>query len=188
VPAPTAEELHAEAESLRRAEGLADPAAEQFSAAVASTLDGRVIAQRRPLNWITSLHRYEDHWRRFGRTPRENTRARTTLSDEERHLGEWARYQRRFEGGLNAYQRARLDVSPAFNWDPLERGWNQRFEECERYVATHSALPRLRAADASEFVLARWLGRQLLRLQNGRLESNRADDLHRLLRTARRAQ
>lgn len=106
--------------------------------------------------------------------------------DEERHLGEWARYQRRFEGGLNAYQRARLDVSPAFEWDPLDRAWNERFEECERFVAAHRTLPRLHAADRAEFVLARWLGRQLLRLRNGRLERARTQKLLRLIREARR--
>ncbi len=160
--------------------------ANRFAAVVTLVLDDQVVTQRRAANWISSLHAYEDHWRDLGRAPRENTRARTTLTDEERHLGEWARYQRRFEGGLNAYQRARLDVSPAFEWDPLERGWYQRFQECERFLAVHGALPRLHAANPSEFVLARWLGRQLSRLQGGRLESNRAEELHRLLNRARR--
>lgn len=184
--ASTPAELHAEAERLQRAEGPIDPVADRFTAVVTLVLDDQAVAQRRAANWINSLHAYEDHWRELGRAPRENTRARTTLTDEERHLGEWARYQRRFEGGLNAYQRARLDVSPAFEWDPLDRVWNERFEACERFVAAHRTLPRLHAADRTEFLLARWLGRQLLRLRSGRLEQVRAHQLHRLLRGARR--
>lgn len=184
--ASTPAELHAEAERLRQAEMPGDPVADRFAAAVTLVLDGQDVAQRRTANWISSLHAYEDHWRDLGRAPRENTRARETLTDEERHLGEWARYQRRFEGGLNAYQRARLDVSPAFEWDPLDRVWNERFEACERFVTAHRKLPRLHAADRTEFLLARWLGRQLLRLRSGRLESDRSHQLHRLLREARR--
>lgn len=184
--ASTPAELHAEAERLRRAEGTVDPVADRFAAVVTLVLDDQVVSQRRAANWINSLHAYEDHWRDLGRAPRENTRARATLTDEERHLGEWARYQRRFEGGLNAYQRARLDVSPAFEWDPLDRVWSERFEECERFVTAHRTLPRLHAADRTEFLLARWLGRQLLRLRSGRLEMVRTHQLHRLLREARR--
>lgn len=186
MPAPTPEELHARAERRLRATGPVDPISERFAASVTAVLDGDAVRQRRALNWITSLHAYEEHWWRVGRMPRENTRARTTLPDDERHLGEWARYQRRFEGGLNAYQRARLDVSPAFEWDLLERAWNQRLDECATFLSTAGRLPRLRAAEPSEFVLARWLGRQLLRLQCGRLETKRAVELHRLLRKARR--
>ena len=184
--ASTPAELHAEAEQLRQANGPVDPAGDRFAAVVTLVLDDQVAHQRRAVNWITALHAYEDHWRHHGRAPRENTRARTTLSDEERHLGEWARYQRRFEGALNEYQRARLDVSPAFEWDPLDRVWNERFEACERFVTAQRKLPRLHAADRTEFVLARWLGRQLLRLRSGRLEKARSRQLHRLLRGARR--
>ncbi len=153
--ASTPAELHAEAERLRQAEMPGDPVADRFAAAVTLVLDGQDVAQRRTANWISSLHAYEDHWRDLGRAPRENTRARETLTDEERHLGEWARYQRRFEGGLNAYQRARLDVSPAFEWDPLDRVWNERFEACERFVTAHRKLPRLHAADRTEGTAAR---------------------------------
>lgn len=188
VPALIPEELHVRAQRLWHAEGSFDPAAEQFSAAVSRALASQPVPQRRAMNWILSLHRYEEHWRRFGRTPRENTRAKATLPDDERNLGEWARYQRRFEGRLNAYQRARLDVSPAFDWDPLEHAWTLKFVACERFMTATGVLPRLHAADRSEFVLARWLGRQLFRLQSGRLEENRANAIHRLLRGGRRPQ
>ncbi len=90
----------------------------------------------------------------LGRAPRENTRARTTLGDEERRLGEWARYQRRFEDQLNAYQRARLDVSPAFDWDPLESVWRTNLAACVTFVKDMGDLPRLNGEDAREFALA----------------------------------
>lgn len=112
---------------------------------------------------------------------------KATLTDEERNLGEWARYQRRFEDRLNAYQRARLDVSPAFDWDPLEHIWNERFAACVAFFEKTGTLPRLNAADTAEFTLARWLGRQLHRLKTGRLEQKRADALHRLLRLRKRS-
>lgn len=185
MPAPTPEELHARAERLLRAAGTVDPISQRFAASVTLALDGDVVRQRRALNWITSLHEYEEHWRRVGRTPRENTRARATLSDDERNLGEWARYQRRFEEQLNTYQRCRLDVSPAFEWDPLETLWHAQFAAVVQFVDAHGQLPRLHAGDRVEFVLARWLGRQLRRLQMGLLDQNRADAIHRLLRSGR---
>ncbi|WP_448711954.1 hypothetical protein [Microbacterium profundi] len=108
-----------------------------------------------------------------------------SLSAEERNLGEWARYQRRFEDQLNAYQRARLDVSPAFEWDPLEALWRARFIECLSFVQANRRLPRLHADERVEFVLARWLGRQMQRLQTGRLDQKRTDELQGLLRFSR---
>src|SRR5690554_6361532 len=50
--------------------------------------------------WVRTLHRYEDFWQEHGRCPRENTRDRASLSGSERRLGEWARYQRRFDHAL----------------------------------------------------------------------------------------
>lgn len=182
VPAPTPDDLHVLADALWRSLDPDDPRAIRYSAAASAILAGAPVGPKRAVKWITTLHRYESHWRVAGRTPRENTRARTTLTDEERRLGEWARYQRRFEDQLNAYQRARLDVSPAFEWDPLERVWRTRFIACVQFVEATGTLPRLRADDGAEFVLARWLGRQLHRLQTGALEQQRATDLHRLLR------
>lgn len=179
--------MHAQADALWRSSGVDDPAAERYSAAAARFLASEASPHRRVTNWVAAIHRYENHWRAHGRAPRENTRDRATLPDEERNLGEWARYQRRFEEQLNAYQRARLDVSPAFEWDPLAHMWRTRFAACVRFVRETGALPRLNAADPVEFALARWLGRQLYRLQTGSLEEQRAKALHRLLRAQRRS-
>ncbi|MFD7871517.1 hypothetical protein ACFV3I_13595 [Microbacterium sp. NPDC059771] len=186
MPSPTPEDLHAQADALWRSTNPADPSADSFAQAVELVLTGRTGAPRRVANWVQALHRYEGHWGENERSPRENTRARDTLPADERRLGEWARYQRRFADQLNGYQHARLDVSPAFEWDPLETLWQTRFMACATFVRINRRLPRLHADDRAEFLLARWLGRQLHRLQTGRLEQTRADDLHRLLRISRR--
>lgn len=185
MPSPTPDELHAHADALWRSTHHSDPAAERYAYAAARLLTGRTSSQRRATNWISVLHSYEDHWRLVGQSPREKTRAMASLSAEERNLGEWARYQRRFEDQLNAYQRARLDVSPAFEWDPLEALWRARFIECLSFVQANRRLPRLHADERVEFVLARWLGRQMQRLQTGRLDQKRTDELQGLLRFSR---
>ncbi len=159
-----------------------DPQAARYAAAMEAILINEGQIPARPRVWIEALLGYE-HWTAAEhRPPRENTRARETLSDHERHLGEWARYQRRFEERLNAYQRARLDLSPAFSWDIRASAWQQSFQACLAHRARTGELPRLNGADRQEFDLARWLGRQLRDLQLGRLEERRADRLRELLR------
>ena len=129
--------------------------ADVYSTTAAAVLEGLATKLARAAKWVHTLHRYEDHWLHCGHAPRENTRARHTLTADERRLGEWGRYQRRFEDQLNAYQRARLDVSPAFEWDPLGRHWRERLAACARFVDHRGALPRLSAVDRDEFGLAR---------------------------------
>lgn len=186
MPVPSPDDLHAQADALWRTANPDDPNAERYSEAVALILQQRSTLIRRAANWICVLHRYEVHWHRIGHAPREKTRARETLDDEERRLGEWGRCQRRFEDQLNAYQRARLDVSPAFEWDPWEHVWRANLAACAAFLRDTGSLPRLNGADDAEFALARWLGRQLRRLQTGRLEAERAHALHRLIRLAGR--
>jgi hypothetical protein len=132
-------------------------------------------------NWVRTLGAYEQFWLEIGRTPRENTRNRASLPASERRLGEWARYQRRFEDNLCRYQEIRLDVSPAFVWDPHHAGWQQNVEACIRHVQESGQLPFLNAADPIEFALARWLGRQLRHLKTGTLLPERAAKLSELL-------
>src|SRR5690554_2090739 len=72
----------------------------------------------RQLSWVRRLHAYEQHTRQHGRTPRENTRNREALPADERRMGEWARYQRHRGEQLCSFQRTRLEVSAAFQWDP----------------------------------------------------------------------
>ncbi|WP_194383330.1 hypothetical protein [Microbacterium luteum] len=151
---PTRDELHAQADALWRSARPDDIDANRYSMTASWILQEISATSRRAAKWIETLHRYEDHWRMLGRAPRENTRARTTLGDEERRLGEWARYQRRFEDQLNAYQRARLDVSPAFDWDPLESVWRTNLAACVTFVKDMGDLPRLNGEDAREFALA----------------------------------
>lgn len=186
VPTPTPADLHARADAIWRPAYPNDAGADTYSVTAAALLGGSATKSQRAAKWVFTLLRYEDHWRERGHAPRENTRARHTLTPGERRLGEWGRYQRCFEGQLNAYQRARLDVSPAFERDPLKRLWRERFDACSRFLDQTHALPRLSADDREEFVLARWLERQLHRLQVGALQVSRAEDLHRLLRRSRR--
>lgn len=116
------------------------------------------VRQRR---WISQLHTYESFWVEHGNSARENTRDRGSLPDEERRLGEWARYQRRKRADLCIYQTIRLDVSPAFEWDPQTAAWNSNYSACRQHLLATGTLPILDATDPDQFALARWLGRQL---------------------------
>ncbi|MCY7286927.1 MAG: hypothetical protein LH624_01405 [Cryobacterium sp.] len=138
-------------------------------------------SSKRAANWVAALHRYEDYARTHGRNPRENTRDRATLPGDERRLGEWARYQRRFPDTLTSYQKIRLDVSPAFHRDPLERVWQAQLAACLRHLRDHGRLPYLNGSERAEFTLARWLRRQLRQLQTGTLHKDRAILLTHLL-------
>lgn len=137
----------------------------------------------RHLSWVLRLHAYEQHTRRHGRTPRENTRNREALPAEERRMGEWARYQRRRGDQLCSFQRARLEVSPAFQWDPQEAAWDDQLMECIQHATRSGRLPILNSADPVEFASARWLGRQLRQLKTGTLLPNRAKRIKDLLST-----
>ncbi|MDY7528150.1 MULTISPECIES: hypothetical protein [unclassified Cryobacterium] len=143
--------------------------------------ESRQRVGRRPSNWVSALYVYEDFWFENDRSPRENTRVRSNIPLAERHMGEWARYQRRFETRLSTYQLIRLDVSPAFAWDPHERAWQKQLEACKRHVTVTGQLPFLNGNNAREFALARWLGRQLRLLQTGTLLDSRAVQLGVLL-------
>ncbi|WBM79840.1 hypothetical protein KIV56_16980 [Cryobacterium breve] len=155
-----------------------------------ATADGDVASGREPRrggsskradNWAAALHRYEEFARAHGHTPRENTRDRASLPGVERRLGEWARYQRRYADTLTGFQKIRLDVSPAFDWDPLDGLWEARIADCVRHVQDKGRLPYLNGTDRGEFALARWLGRQLRQLQMGTLRTDRAVRLTELL-------
>jgi hypothetical protein len=158
--------------------------------AVYERADGRVaregvplheVSSRRAANWAAALYRYEEFWRLNGHSPRENTRNRSSLPPEERRMGEWARHQRRFDDRLSSFQKIRLDISPAFEWDPLESVWQAHLAECGQHVRTTGRLPYLNAADPAEFALGRWLGRQFRQLQTRTLPDSRAAQLTVLL-------
>jgi hypothetical protein len=144
-------------------------------------LEHSTTVDRRPMNWVVTLHRFEAFTRAEGRTPRENSRIRGSIPGPERRLGEWARYQRRFEDGLCAYQRARLDVSPHFVWDIGNAAWKSRYDSCVTFRVLHARLPLLTNRDNDEFALARWLGRQLKARQLGTLSLERSARIDRLL-------
>ncbi len=157
--------------------------------AEARTFTGQYLPRtggvQRAQNWVMALHRYEAFWDTHSRTPRENTRNRTQLPADERRLGEWARYQRRFENSLCLYQRIRFDLSPAFVWDPHDSAWHRKWEQCVGLLEQTGRLPYLNSADHTEFDLARWLGRQMHHHQKGTLPEQRRRRLHELLELAR---
>jgi hypothetical protein len=155
-----------------------------YAAADANVAHGaglRALVTKRATRWATTLYHYEEFWRETGHTPRENTRNVATLPDDERHQGEWARYQRRFAEKLCRYQTIRLDLSPTFKWDPHEHLRQTNFAACVRHVQALGRLPYLKGADKVEFALARWFGRQVRQLQTGTQPAGRAAQLVRLV-------
>jgi hypothetical protein len=163
-----------------------DPLSIRFSEAERSLLglapESPVRPGARQLNWVRKLHDYEEFTYRYGRTPRENTRNHTALPAAERRMGEWARYQRRTEDELCTFQKARLDRSAAFEWDPQEAGWEAQLAACILHAKSTGRLPFLNSADPIEFASARWLGRQLRQLQAATLRPNRAIRIKGLLK------
>ena len=141
----------------------------------------RRVGTKWPANWATALHEYEGFWREHGRRPREHTRNRATLPAEESGMGCWARYQSRFEGKLCQYQRIRLDISPAFEWDIHEGDWQKALDACIGHFQKAGRRPYLNRSDRTEFALARWLNRQLLHLKNDTLSKNRAERISTIL-------
>ena len=178
-------ELHEKARTLWLQVGIVDMESEQYETADQRRASGAetngAVGFRRSANWAGALHRYEEFWRANEHPPRENTRKRSSLPGHERRLGEWARHQRRFDDRLTAYQRIRLDVSPAFEWDPHESRWRINLAASIQHVQTNGRLPRLTSADPAEFALGRWLGRQLRQLKSRTLSRDRAAHISALL-------
>jgi hypothetical protein len=187
-PLTHAQHLHTAAVELWQEEHSGDSSSErdvEASHSIAFTHPtGRGNTNRRALAWAKGLRAYEDFCREAQRTPRENTRNRQSLPAEERRLAEWARYQRRFESHLSDFQRVRLDVSPAFEWDPVGSAWARRFSECRIQINELHRLPYLNSADTQEFALARWLNRQLRRQLAGSLSPHQSAALAELIKSA----
>jgi hypothetical protein len=187
-PLTLAQQLHAAAVELWWEEHPDDPSSErdvEASHSIAFTQPpGAGTTSRRALAWAQRLRTYEDFCLEAQRTPRENTRNRVPLPAEERRLAEWARYQRRFESHLSDFQRVRLDLSPAFEWDPVSSAWARRFAECSTQINELHRLPYLNSADTQEFALARWLNRQLRRQLTGTLSPHQSAALAELIKRA----
>lgn len=175
----TPEELHAKAFALYTRGDNGDERSALYAQADERVANGsepiRRVGAKRPANWATELFNHEVFWREHGRRARENARDRASLTAGERRLGEWARYQRRFEDGLCLYQKIRLDVSPVFVWDPHESDWQKAIDGCIEDVRRTGQLPHLNSADPEEFARARWFRRQLRQMKTGTLRTNRAD-------------
>jgi hypothetical protein len=184
-----AKEVHERAETWWRANKPTDTESERDEAAgQAVSFDAPIVwdgSTSRAMNWARSLDAYETFWRTSlpRHAPRENTRIRSSLHQAERNGGEWARYQRRFHNRLSEFQKIRLDLSPAFQWDPVEAAWMAHLEECRRHYAVVQRFPFLNGSDPVELHLARWLNYQLRQKHRGRLVLARAAALDRFLRT-----
>ena len=188
-----AQELHEKAVRLWRATKALDRQSERDEAAGRSVAYGVPVAwdgaAKWALKWARSLATYEAFWSTSNpnRAPRENTRNRESLSQEERNHGEWARRRRRYRIRLSAFQIERLNVSPAFRWDPVQSTWAARLQECQIFFEKKGQQPRLNSADPHEYQMARWLNRQLHKLREGSLSPARAAGLDAFLRHDRHA-
>ena len=183
-----AKELHERAATCWRVSTHTDTESERDDAA------GWAVAFNAPIawdgstslamNWARSLDAYETFWRTSlpRHAPRENTRISSSLSQAERNGGEWARYQRRFHNRLSEFQKIRLNLSPAFQWDPVEAAWMVHLDECRLHYAAVQRLPFLNGSDPVELHLARWLNYQLRQKRSGQLAPARAAALERFLR------
>jgi hypothetical protein len=115
----------------------------------------------------------------IGALPTETTRKD---SPDEPRLAGWGRYQRRrlARGVLPGWQRELLEMVPGFSWDPSDDRWRHRREELSQFLVRHRRVPRYRAPDKRERVLAAWVHKQRHRMNQGRLPPHRVEALRRL--------
>jgi len=189
MPEPTPLELHHHALNLLGAQSgaPADPALALDILAGETIADGKPSSdthgEKLAYRWATELLAFENFATEHGRTPRESAHA-GTIPHHERRLAGWARYQRRFPGRLSRFQLARLEVSPAFRWDPQEAAWFETLAECNQFLGAAGRLPRLHQANPVEKRLARWLNRQLRYQRSGTLPQKRTAAIDLLLQSA----
>lgn len=181
-------ELHARALALYTQGGDGDERSALYAQADERVANGisplRRAGTKRPANWAAGLHKYEDFWREYCRRPREHTRNGATLRPGESRMGAWATYQRKFEDNLCRYQKIRLDISPAFDWDIHDGDWQRTFDGWISQGQKTGRRPYLNGSDEIEFGRARWHNRQLRQLQDGTLSASRAKRIAETLRSA----
>ena len=169
--------------------GLENIGGDPFREAIVSTRgETAAIVGARAERWAIRLLESEAHVRATGRKPRESRRDRGALPVSERRLAEWARRQREMwgRGRLTPYQRARLEVSPAFELDRRQARWDAQLEACFRFVVRRGGrLPVMIRGDLAEFGLARWWHLQVSLLGASRLPADRAAAISELLWAAR---
>jgi hypothetical protein len=174
---PTPRELHDAAVIEAAKHPDTDPRSESYQRVnllIAIDRDHEVIAGMRwEFKWAGKMADYEEFWRQTEKAPRQKGGKATPVPEAELRLGTWARDQRRFEGRLCRFQLARLDVSPAFVWDPRQKQWDKNLEAISDFVEKRKNLPRLISQDQDQLKLARWLGRQLAALRENTMLDNR---------------
>ena len=133
--------------------------------------------------WTASVQMLDAFVAREKRWPRENNKLpREAISNEERQLVEWVRYQRRDATRERhcEYQRERLEAIPGFSWDRDTDFWNQMFHDFAQFVGVNRRVPRQRSEDAAERQLATWAARQRKLLRKGLMDPERAKALAQL--------
>lgn len=140
-------------------------------------------ARDRPAVWVRTVRLLHAFTVREGRLPRENNRlGRQEITDEERRLAEWVRYQRRpaTRASHCDYQRRRLEAVPGFRWDPIGQAWMTNLEAYRVFTAARRRAPSSRSLDAGERRLAVWAAKQRFHRKRGRLAAGRVAALNRL--------
>ena len=128
----------------------------------------RRAPRRTPLNWVLRLHQLEAFHRSVGRPP-----SRRADTPDERALAAWVRRQRD-RGNLTAFQRARLDVSPAFTRSTHDSAWIRRATQLRNIILTTGEPPRWLETDPEQYQLRQWWTRQLHALRDNSLAPRRA--------------
>jgi hypothetical protein len=134
----------------------------------------------RVVRWLSKMLQLEQFVEREGRLPRENRRlARDKITEEERSLADWMRYQRRPASVQrhSEYQTLRLQHLPGFKWEPKEQHWDGVLQSFSRFVLQHGRAPRYRTDDRCEKSLAAWAAKQRYAMRAGKLSSARVEKL-----------
>lgn len=131
-----------------------------------------VVPDVRIVQWLATMSLLERFVDREKRLPRENRRLpREEISNEERALADWVRYQRRSASveRHSQYQQLRLQFVPGFKWAPKEQHWNSVLADFEQFVDHHGRAPRYRSDDTDEKALAAWASKQRTAMRAGKL-------------------
>lgn len=128
----------------------------------------RRVPRRAPLNWVTRMHELEHFQMVNDRLPSRGAR-----DSKERALAAWARRQRDRDDHT-VFQRARLDVSPAFTENSHDAAWLARAARLRDVILTTGEPPRWLDSDPEQYRLREWWTRQLHQLRYGALAPHQA--------------
>ena len=125
-------------------------------------------ASRRIRVWLERCVAVESFVLEANRYPTE-----AAADPAERLLGTWLRYQRRARHTLSDYQRGRLELLPAWSWNPRSDTWHDQLHDYEDFVRQNGRAPRRGSADRRESTLAVWMMNQRTNSRRGTQSSYR---------------